>query len=152
MVDFINDYTNAHVLSLYLWFIIMLIIKGFKTWTLLTWGLIHQRLGYSNERNLNFKLLNCISIRPVRAQFYSKWYEPYHMVISYGPYDIFLKVNRTEINNNVKRFNLTKILKSRNVETLVEPHVVDWNWRWSHCSDLFPMSDLFSYSNWYLMN
>ena len=38
---------------------------------------------------------------------------------------VFLKVNRTEINNNVKRFNLTKILKSRNVETLVKPHVVD---------------------------
>ena len=48
------------------------------------------------------------------------------MVISYGPYDFVLKMNRTEMNNSVERFNPTKILQfTRNVGNLVKPHVVD---------------------------
>ena len=34
-------------------------------------------------------------------------------------------MNRTEMNNNIERFNPTKILQFRNVGTLVKPHVVD---------------------------
>lgn len=44
------------------------------------------------------------------------------MVESYGPYNIFLKMNRAEMNNNVKRFKLKRSTRQKfHILEMLEP-------------------------------